>query len=251
MKVFAKRSPWEPVRSYREEYRREMACQIVHDSLHRRPGWTEWYTLSLGDKAVGYGAVAVGGPWKGTRTAFEFYVSPPHRPALVDLFDSFISAAHAVEVSAQTNDAQLCVGLHQRCRDIQAEALVFRDGLETSLKVPGARVRKRAENEAVFEHKVEPVGDYAVEFEGEVVATGGYLTHYNPPFVDIFMEVRPNMRRRGFGALLVQGIKRAAHEAKLMPCARCNLDNVGSRRALARAGMIPCAHIVRGKILGV
>ena len=225
-----------------------MACQIVHDSMHRRPGWVEWYSLAIGNTTVGYGAVAVGGPWKDTRTAFEFYVRSPHRTALLELFEAFISGSHAVEVLAQTNDPQLCVGLHQRCRDIQPEALVFRDGPATSLTVLGARVRKRAENEAVFEHKVEPVGNYVVEFEGAVVATGDYLTHYNPPFVDIFMEVRADMRRRGFGAFLVQEIRRAAQEAKLVPCARCNLDNLGSRRTLARAGLVPCAHIVRGKI---
>ena len=250
MKVSANRSPWDKVRRHREEYRQQMACQIVHDSLHGRSGWVEWYVLSAAGTAVGYGAVAVGGPWKGTRTAFEFYVSPGYRTAVLDLFDYFISKAKVVAVLAQTNDAQLCLGLYQRCRAIEAEKLLFRDGPATSLAMPGAVVRRRAKGDAVFEHSSEPEGPYVVELGGEVVATGGYLSHYNPPFVDIFMEVRPDMRRRGLGAYLVQEIRRVAQEAGHAPCARCDVGNIASRRTLHRAGMIPSAHIVSGRIGG-
>ena len=227
-----------------------MACQIVHDSLHNRADWVEWYSLSLANATVGYGAVVVGGPWQGTRTAFEFYVGPDYRTALLDLFDEFISKARVTEVLTQTNDNLLCVGLHQRCRGIEARMLLFRDGRGTSMQPAGALVRKLAEREPVFEHSVEPVGSLAVEFDRQVVATGGYLCHYNPPFADLFMEVRPDMRRRGFGAFLIQEIKKAAYQAGKVPCARCDLANVASRRTLNRAGMIPCGHIVQGRIRG-
>ena len=33
---------------------------------------------------------------------------------------------------------------------------------------------------------------------GEVVGTGGFLLHYNPPFADLYMEVREDARRRGY-----------------------------------------------------
>jgi hypothetical protein len=30
----------ETIRAWRDPYRREMDCQIIHDSIHVRPGWT-------------------------------------------------------------------------------------------------------------------------------------------------------------------------------------------------------------------
>jgi hypothetical protein len=52
----------------RVDYRREMNCQIVHDSIHRRPGWTKTYELSIDDASAGFGTVAIGGPWTGEPT---------------------------------------------------------------------------------------------------------------------------------------------------------------------------------------
>lgn len=34
-------SPW------RDLYRQEMHCQIVHDNMHARPGWTQAYLVEL------------------------------------------------------------------------------------------------------------------------------------------------------------------------------------------------------------
>lgn len=248
MKASIQRATLEQINHYREDYRREMACQIVHDSLHNRRGWVEWHAIALDGKAVGYGAVAVGGPWQGRRTMFEFYLCPGSRTALLDLFELMISQAQVSEVLAQTNDPLLCVGLHQRGEALESEKLLFRDGGPASVQVSGVVVRRIFEGEKVFEHTLEPVGSLALEFEGQVVATGGYLSHYNPPFVDVHMEVKPDMRRRGFGALLVQEVKKAAYQSGLVPCARCDVTNVASIRTLSRASFIPCGHIVRGRV---
>jgi hypothetical protein len=46
----------------RDIYRHEMNCQIIHDSIHVRPGWTHEYLITEGGATVGYGSVAVAGP---------------------------------------------------------------------------------------------------------------------------------------------------------------------------------------------
>ena len=46
----------------RERCRQEMSCQITHDSMHYREGWTWPYQLQLSEAAVGYGRVAIAGP---------------------------------------------------------------------------------------------------------------------------------------------------------------------------------------------
>jgi len=69
----------------------------------------------------------------------------------------------------------------------------------------------------IFPHQREPSGDWVIEVQGAVVATGGFLCHYNPPYGDIFMEVAEPARRLGFGSYLVQELKRVCYEAGKKP----------------------------------
>lgn len=45
MKLTANAADAEGVLPWRDMYRLEMSCQIIHDSLHSRPGWTREYLL--------------------------------------------------------------------------------------------------------------------------------------------------------------------------------------------------------------
>jgi hypothetical protein len=63
----------------RVRYRQERNGQLVHDSIHRRQGWTVTYLLTAGGVVAGLGSIAIAGPWKGKPTIFEFYVLPEHR----------------------------------------------------------------------------------------------------------------------------------------------------------------------------
>ena len=92
VEVSATPAELDDIRTWREMYRSEMGCQIIHDSLHGRPGWTTEYTLCVGTTGVGYGSVAVAGPWTGKPTVYEFYVLPPHRGRLFDLFSALLQA---------------------------------------------------------------------------------------------------------------------------------------------------------------
>lgn len=87
--------------------------------------------------------------------------------------------------------------------EIEAENVLFADAETTSLvrpEVASCRRMRQTDELPVFEHQVEPVGEWVIEVEGEIVATGGFLTHYNPPCADLFMEVRESHRRLGYGA---------------------------------------------------
>jgi hypothetical protein len=72
-----------------------MNCQIVHDSIHRRPGWTSSYLLHVGERAAGFGSVAIGGPWKDKPALFEFYVLPQERTRAFDLFEALLEVTGA------------------------------------------------------------------------------------------------------------------------------------------------------------
>jgi len=45
MELSAKAASLQDILPWRDLYREEMNCQIVHDSLHSRKGWTESYLL--------------------------------------------------------------------------------------------------------------------------------------------------------------------------------------------------------------
>jgi GNAT superfamily N-acetyltransferase len=117
-----------------------------------------------------------------------------------------------------------------------------------SRPVSGVTVRRRQESDRIFEHAAEPEGDFVAELDGEIVATGGFLTHYNPPFADLYMEVQAEHRRKGIGAFLVAEVVRECYAAGRVPSARCDIGNVASRATLTSAGMRTCGFMLRGEI---
>lgn len=238
MKFSAKPTCVEEISLWRDLYRQEMNCQIVHDSMHAREGWTQPYLLDVEEAAAGYGSILIGGPWTGTRTIFEFYVLPMHRSRLFDLFSTLLATSEATAIKAQTNDTFLAVMLHLWARNIQSEKIVFEDNRTTTHSIEGA----------VFRPRGEPDNDWALDIDDSVAATGGILYHYNRPYGDIYMEVAEPHRQRGLGSYLVQELKRTCYERCSIPCARCNPDNVASRKTLQKAGFVPCAHILSGTL---
>ena len=74
MKLSSKAASLRDVFLWRDMYRLEMACQIIHDSIHGRPGWSLEYLLLADATPIGYGSVAVAGPWTNKPTVYEFYV---------------------------------------------------------------------------------------------------------------------------------------------------------------------------------
>lgn len=234
--------------SLRDEYRRAMNCQIVHDSYHAR-GFTHSYLLRMHGQVVGYGSVT-GGPRGLKEIIKEFYVLPAHRAAALPLFRELIAASQARWIEAQTNDALLTLMLFDFAVDLVSDRILFADGCTTTLAAPGVVLRTVTDGDraSMFPHTTEPVGEWGLGLGGEVVATGGLLFHYNPPYGDIYMEVAAPYRRRGYGSYLAQELKRLCYEMGCIPAARCNKENVASRPTLLRAGMLPCAHIVRGRI---
>jgi len=234
----------------RTRHREEMRCQVVHDSIPRREGWTWTYQLSLGEVVAGYGMVAIAGPWQDKPTVFEFYVLPGVQNRAFELFEAFLDVSDARFMEIQSNDALLAILLHTYARDIRSEKIVFRDGLTTRLPANGAILHSLTSAEETRRCIEQRQGgaEWQLEVHGEAVAKGGLMFHYNPPYTDVYMEVAEPFRHRGFGAYLVQELKRAAYKLGSIPGARCNPENTASRKTLQKAGFVPCAHILNGAI---
>lgn len=240
--------PLRAILDMRDEYRREMDCQIVHDSWHER-GFTNSYLIRAHGEIVGYGAVG-GAPRDAKDVLKEFFVRPPFRGAALQFFRQLVVTSAARRIEAQTNDAHLLLMLYDCAVELSSETILFDDGVTTTVTARGVTLRRltEADRARVFPHTLEPVGDWGLEVTHELVATGGLAFHYNPPYGDLYMEVAAAYQRRGFGSYLVQELKRLCYEMGCIPAARCNQANEGSRLALQRAGMFPCARIVRGHL---
>jgi len=234
----------------RVRYRAEANGQIVHDSIHARPGWTKSYLLQEDGGVAGFGSVAIAGPWKDKPTVFEFYVLPERRGRAFDLFEAFVAASGARFFEVQTSDSLLTVMLHAYGSDLASEKIVFRDELMTALAVQGAalkRVTPEKESVCCFQERAGQ-SEWTLELNAKPVGSGALLFHYNYPYCDVAMEINEECRRRGLGAYLVQELKRIAYEMGGIPAARCDPNNVASRKTLQKAGFVPFAHILVGKI---
>ena len=248
MDISAKATDLKEILRWRDMYRLEMGCQIVHDSIHERAGWTDEYMLYMEGTPVGYGSVAVGGPWKEAPAAYEFYVVPHQRLKLFELFRALLDLSGAVSIEVQSNDALATAMLHTFAGPVTSEAILFHDKVNTLHRPIGATFREPAPEEApdVPADHLRWCG--VVEVEGEVAASGGILFHYNRPYGDIYMETSEPFRGRGLASFLVQELKRVCYEGGHVPAARCNPDNLASRRTLQSAGFVPCGHILKGAV---
>ena len=250
MKPTIQRVTPDEILPFRVRMREEVNAQIVHDQIHRRPGWTVTYRVQLGDVAVGFAEVAIAGPWTGKPTVFEFYLVPAARTRTFELFEAFLAARGVKLVEAQTHCGQLGDLAQLYGHGVISERIVFRDGLTTTLACPGASLRRLTPLDEIHaaRERRQGGGEWQLELDGIAVGKGGLLFHYNPPYGDVWMEVAEPHRRRGLGAWLVQELKRECHELGAVPAARCSPDNVASQRTLQKAGFVPRGHVLIGSL---
>ncbi len=236
------------IESFRELFRRQMNCQIVHDSIHTRLGWTKEFQIIADWETAGYGSLAVAGPWSDLPTIYEFYIIPEFRNRTFELFEAFLNVCGSQRIETQSNDALLTNMMFTFFKNFFSEAILFEDH-GGQLACPASCIFRSVnsnDSNALRKNELDPEAQWLLEYEQTVVAAGGILYHYNRPYGDIYMQVSQPYRRRGYGAYLVQELKRICRERGSIPAARCNVENVASRKTLQKAGFVPCGHIVIG-----
>jgi GNAT superfamily N-acetyltransferase len=246
MSARAVKAGLEDIEAFRALFLQEANFQIRYNACHER-GWTDSYLLSIDSVEIGYGAIK-GEEIAGRDTVFEFFVIPSFRKHSSLLFRALLRESGVRRIECQSNDLLLSSMLYEFSRNIRAEVVLFEDHAVTAHVIPGADVRRRRRTDDVFEHSVEPAGDFVLERRAEIVATGGFMLHYNKPFADLYMEVREDCRRQGFGSFLVQELKKECCLAGRVPAARCDLRNLASRATLMKAGLRVCGFMLTGTL---
>src|SRR5262249_55849424 len=154
-------------------------------------------------------------------TVSEFFLLPEYRTRAFELFEVLLAATRPHFFEAQSNDSIFTSMVLAYGRDVASEKVVFCDQARTALSANGAALRCLTAPEDIHSSLEERRGggEWVLELEGNPIAKGGVLFHYNRPYGDIYMEVNEPFRRRGYGSFLVQEIKRATYELGAVPCA--------------------------------
>ncbi len=233
--------------SLRNLFLQENNFQIRYNACHER-GWTDSYILIHNNKKIGYGSVRGKENHADRDSVFEFYIVPPYRNIASIAFQELLHVCAATFIECQSNDFLLTSLLYQFGENINAEVILFGDNTKTLLKSENVIFRKAKDDDIMFEHKAEPEGDYVLAMNNEIIASGGFLLHYNKPFADLYMEVKEDHRKKGYGSFLIQEIKNECYIAGRVPAARCNIDNVASRSTLLKAGLSIAGYLLLGKV---
>ena len=109
--------PLDEVLPLRDLYRREMNCQIIHDSLPGR-GFGDLFLIRSDGRVAGYGFV-MGYRGEPKDMIREFFILPAYRSAALPIFRQLIAVSHATRIMAQTNDVLLTLLLYDSNRNRQ------------------------------------------------------------------------------------------------------------------------------------
>lgn len=241
MQIDVRRAEYRDVEAMRELYRQEQNCQIIHDSILAR-GMADPYLVLVDGRVGGYGGV-----WNrfDVGRVMEFYTRPDLRVRAQPMFREFVAASQATSIEAQTNIPIMLLMLCDFASDIAVANVLFEDAVVTDLPCPGGGFRPATPEDG------DAGGEYVIEAGAGIVAAGGFLCHYNPPYGDVYMSVVESARRQGYGSYVVQEIKRVCYEAGRKPAARCDAGNAASRRTLEKAGFLPCGRLLTGTFVRV
>jgi GNAT superfamily N-acetyltransferase len=232
----------------RKLYLQQMNMQIRYDAVHER-GWSDAYLIKAGTDPIGYGSIKGKDDLSLRDAIFECYMIPAYQKNARDVFAALLSTCDAKYIECQSNDLLLSQLLYEFSDQISSDTILFGDHVVTHWDLPGFSFRKREAADKIFEHFSEPDGPFVVDKNGEVLATGGFLLHYNFPFADLYMEVREDSRRMGIGSFLIQELKRVCYGSGRVPAARCGIQNKASKATLIRAGLKISGYMQTGQIV--
>jgi hypothetical protein len=247
MEIQVRKIVLQEIQPLRRLFLQENNFQIRYDSCHGR-GWSESYIIEHGGIRIGYGSVKGKDKIEDRDAIFEFYIIPAYRNLAPRAFEEFLKVSDVSFIECQTNDSFLASFAYTYGTHLSSDTILFSDNRVTHLKPAEAIFRSGAQDDIIFEHRAEPPGNFVVEWHGQVVATGGFFLHYNMPFADIYMEVREDCRRNGFGSFLVQEVKVQCYLAGRVPAARTGSNNLASKATLLKAGLAVSGHILLARV---
>lgn len=216
--------------------------QFTYDKCHLY-GWADTYLFRTDSSIAGYGSVWGKDRREDRDSIFEFYLEPEFRDHAHQIFARFVEISKVGWIECQSNDPFLTEMFFEFATDIYAEAILFEDDFESSITIDGARLEAVETPESHRLHR-----EYVLKYNDDIVGQGGLLLNYNFPYADIYYGIGELYRRKGFGSLFVQELKKEAYKMGRVPAARTGIDNMISKRTMIKAGLRPCGWRLGGTI---
>lgn len=230
------------IQPLRNLFLHENKFQFIYNKCHGA-GWADTYLFLAEEIKIGYGSVWGKDKREDRDAIFEFYLIQPFRKLANNIFPQFVAACNATYIESQSNDLLLSAMLYQYAQNINAEAILFEEHYQTNHHISNTIFRKQKPEDNLGDEE-----GYVLEHNNTIVATGGFVKNYNLPYIDMYMEVKEPFRKKGFGSLMVQELKKEAYLMGRVPAARCNVKNNASKATLLKAGLQVCGFILVGTI---
>lgn len=232
---------------FRTLFLQETNFQIRYNACHER-NWTDSYIIKVDGRAIGYGSVKGKEELAERDAIFEFYVLPTFRNKLSLIFSILLEIAQVSFIECQSNDFVLASMMYEFAKNISSDVILFEASQYTAYKLSEVTFRHYKKGDNVFDKKEEDVGEYVLDKHGEIVATGGFLLHYNIPFADLYMETKESCRQKGYGSFIIQELIKECYLVGRVPAARCNISNKASKATLIKGGLKVCGYMLTGEV---
>ena len=232
--------------SLRKLFLRDTDHQIRNNACHER-GWSSIYLLTVDYQSIGYIALKGFENLEDRDTLFEYYVTRPNVHWRLPILHSILPKIDAQYIECQTNDAAMLEVMMEYGRDIRAHTYLFGKP-KVVPKRDGFVFRKRQITDTTWRKSKDEDGAFVLLYDDIIVADGGYLSHYNRPYVDLYMEVDPVHRGNRYASELVKHLIDHTQANGWKPSARCNMDNKASMKSLLHAGFQKVGYMLEGKI---
>jgi RimJ/RimL family protein N-acetyltransferase len=238
------KTTYNDISGLRSLFLQEANFQFIHNKCHQY-GWADVYLCSREDAAVGYGSIWGLNDRDDRDAIFEFFLVASERNHASAFFRKLIDASGATHLETQTNNFLLTSMCYEFAKNIKAEAILFEDAFQTDYQLPPSGFIEEIE----CENKNSSNKPFRLMIGNELIASGGMMLNYNFPYADIYYDVNENHRRKGFGAVMAQELKKATYAMGRVPAARCNIHNQFSKSTLLKAGFRICGWLLSGEII--
>lgn len=195
----------------------------------------------------------------GEGTMFQFHLLSRFVPEVDDVFSKIMKDHEVKKAVCQTFDhlfLQVClknmktskvIGYNFRERIEPREAIPQFDVTERKATLDDVDMFRKYSDGIFEEHELKDI-PYWLErsettiFEDDNGEFAGYgminRTLPDRDWYDVGMYVRPELRKKGYGAFIIDRLAYKVQMKGGIPCAGCDVNNIGSKRTLERAGFI-------------
>ncbi len=239
-------------------------------------GQADHYQIEIDGRGVGFYCI------NSDKQLVAFHVSPKSQHQGEETLSHIIDKHGVTTALAGTNDPfflSLCL---DRATSVRVHTLLFRDLSKVNLELDGFgeltfELASEKDFAEVLDHTVASSGSidtesietgyenlegylrsvmdqhhlFVLRADGELIATSECrISKTQEPYADVGMIVGVDHRRKGVGSYILHRTKEFCYERDARPICSCEEGNIGSKKAIVKAGFVAYHRIVQVELDG-